>query len=184
MTVYEQQYLYYQTRDVWNTQFVTRSGNDVVHADPGFQFLPIQTSGQGFSSESAANAASFDEYGIKPGHSNRVPPKVRSELMAGGNRLPVRRRLNDTLEAAAGNDYLVGNLGNDNLFGGGGADQIFGHSRLWHRLNGYPVARKPLPQGFPAAREERMSMIWRLRSSIFLRPLAGRYADQRHDFKL
>ncbi len=38
--VYKQEILYYQTRDVEQTQIELRSGNDVFHADPGFQFLP------------------------------------------------------------------------------------------------------------------------------------------------
>ncbi len=152
LTVYEQQYLYYQTRDVENTQFVTRSGNDVVHADPGFQFLPILASGQGFVLNPAANAASFDEYGIKPGHFEQGATEGAIRIDGGeGNDFLFGGVLDDTLEGGGGNDYLVGNLGNDNLFGGGGADQIFGHSpAVGTGLTAYPVAPQALPQGFPS----------------------------------
>ncbi len=41
-TVYQQQYMFYQTRDVERTVIATQDGDDVVRADAGFRFLPVE----------------------------------------------------------------------------------------------------------------------------------------------
>jgi len=76
LSVFEQEYLFYQTRDIESTEINTRKGNDVVHADAGFQFLPLmvtalanrysfnETSGTTFvDSVGGANAALIDVAG-------------------------------------------------------------------------------------------------------------------------
>ena len=43
--VYQQDYLFYQTRDVEQSEFNTRGGDDVIHADPEYQFPTVATPG-------------------------------------------------------------------------------------------------------------------------------------------
>lgn len=151
LTVYEQQFLFYQTRDVENTQFVTRSGNDVVHADPGFKYLPIKASGQNFILDPAANASQFDEWGIDRGDFEQSATEAALNMDGGdGDDYLYGGVLGDTLLGGAGNDYLVGNLGNDNLQGGGGADQLFGHSpAVGAGATAFPAITQALPANFP-----------------------------------
>ena len=151
-TIYEQQFLFFQTRDVENTQFVTRSGNDVVHAEPGFKFLPIQASGNSFLLDPTANASLFDEWGIALGDFEQGASEAALNIDGGeGNDFLFGGVLDDTIDGGAGNDYLVGQLGNDRLLGGGGADQIFGHSPAVGAVQtAYPVATQALPNGFPS----------------------------------
>ena len=40
--VFEQQYVFYQTRDIETTELNLRAGDDVARLDPGFRFLPVR----------------------------------------------------------------------------------------------------------------------------------------------
>jgi ELWxxDGT repeat protein len=148
-TVYEQRYLFYQTREVENTQFVTRSGNDVVHGDAGFKFLPIKASGLSFIVDPAANASLFDEWGIDRGDFEQGASEAALAIDAGdGNDFLFGGVLDDSLLGGSGNDLLVGSLGNDSLDGGGGADQLYGHTPSVV-ATAYPPATQSLPANFP-----------------------------------
>ncbi len=58
-TIYEQNYAFYQTRDVESTEINLRSGNDVFHADAGFRILPVGvTSGDAFPAMASSSAIS------------------------------------------------------------------------------------------------------------------------------
>ncbi len=139
-TAYVQEFAYYQTRDVEQTQIELRAGNDTFHANPGFQFLPLT---------SPPNAADFDTWGIELGDFEQGATEAALTINggAGDDRL-FGGVLGDVINGGAGNDTVVGNLGDDDVQGGGGDDLLFGN------IPNSTIATIPvifgLPAGFPA----------------------------------
>ncbi len=116
--VYQQQYLFYQTRDIERTVITTAKGDDVVHLDGTFKLLPISGS---------VNAADIDTWGIDPGDAQQFSSTMTFTVQAGdGNDRVFGSPLADALSGGAGNDQLVGGGGDDKIDGGGGNDQLYG----------------------------------------------------------
>ena len=119
LPMYQQQYMFYQARDVEHTVFITNAGNDVVHADPGFQFLPLSGN---------YDATLFDEWGIDLGDFEQGARIAALDIRGGaGNDILYGGALADTIDGGAGADIIVGGGGSDELLGGSGNDRIFGH---------------------------------------------------------
>ncbi len=117
--MYQQEFAYYQTRDVEQTQIELRSGNDTFHANPGFRFLPLVT---------PTNVDDFDTWGIELGDFEQGATEAALTINGGsgddrlfGGVLAIR------YNGGSGNDYVVGGLGDDQLAGSGGNDQLFGN---------------------------------------------------------
>ncbi|MEZ6088781.1 MAG: FG-GAP-like repeat-containing protein [Pirellulaceae bacterium] len=128
-TVYEQEFLFYQTRDIETTEFSTRAGDDVVHADPEFKFLPIDVSGVTPVIDATADPDLFEEWGIDRGDFEQGASEAALTIDLGsGNDFAFGTVLDDTIIGGPGDDTIVGQLGNDDIQGGGGNDTIFGHS--------------------------------------------------------
>ncbi len=132
-TLYQQQYLFYTTREVEQTVADLRSGDDVFHAEPNFdptrladvtkdknrlptgelevESPPFQGSWgivQGAKEKGGGSAAQLD---IRGGDGN--------DAIFGGY-------YDDSISGGAGSDYLVGSFGDDTINGDAGIDTIFG----------------------------------------------------------
>ncbi|MCX2983455.1 hypothetical protein EYC98_21560, partial [Halieaceae bacterium IMCC14734] len=111
-TVYEQQYLFYQTHDVEHTEFDLRAGDDVLRLDGGFMFGQQAT----------------EEWGLDLGDFEQGASEAAVTVRAGaGNDKVFGGPLGDVLDGGPGADYLLGGPGNDEILGGGGADTLYGN---------------------------------------------------------
>ncbi len=116
--VYQQQYLFYQTRDIERTVLTTADGDDVVHLDGTFKLLPIS---------GTVNPADIDTWGIDVGDAQQSTSQMSFTVQAGdGDDRVFGSPLADVLRGGAGNDQLVGGGGDDEIDGGGGNDQLYG----------------------------------------------------------
>ncbi|MEM8911271.1 MAG: LamG-like jellyroll fold domain-containing protein [Planctomycetota bacterium] len=128
-TVYQQESMFFQTRDVENIQFSLQAGDDVLHLDPEFQFLPIDnTDPDNLILDPNANPSLYEEWGMDRGDAEQGA--FESIIINGGDGddFLFGTPKSDTIFGGPGDDYIVGGLGNDNIDGGAGADQIFGNS--------------------------------------------------------
>ena len=112
--IYHQTYAFYQTISVEKTVINTQGGDDVVHADPEYQF---------------PNVAS--EWGIDPGDYEQHGLIAGLEIYGGdGNDQLFGGALDDKIYGGAGADVIFGGGGNDLLDGGSGRDLIVGNTSL------------------------------------------------------
>lgn len=117
-TAYQQQYMFFQARDVESTVFITDSGNDVVHAEPGFRFLPIS---------GTFDASLFEEWGIDAGDFEQGARIAGLDIRGGaGNDVLYGGANADLIDGGPGADLIVGGGGGDKLNGSSGDDRIFG----------------------------------------------------------
>ncbi|MEZ6133641.1 MAG: Ig-like domain-containing protein [Pirellulaceae bacterium] len=116
-TVWEQHYLFYQTRDVEQTQFEMGAGDDVVHLDSGFQFLPLDGT---FDSEQ------YETWGFDLGDYQQGAREQIFVFGGAGDDQLYGTPHDDFISGGAGNDTLVGGTGNDSLLGDEGDDQLLG----------------------------------------------------------
>lgn len=133
--VLAQEYLFFQTRDIDQTQFEMGAGDDVVRLDSGFQFLPLTADindrdGDGDTTELIADLSQASEHaswGMDLG--DRQQGAFIPILVSGGtgDDLLVGTPDQDLIRGGDGNDRLVGMLGNDVLEGGGDDDELFGN---------------------------------------------------------
>ncbi len=139
-TIHQQEFYYYQTRDVEQTQIELRSGNDVFHADPGFQFLPVS---------GTFSASNFDSWGIELGDYEQGASEASLIINGGsGDDRLFGGVLADVINGGTGNDDIVGNLGDDTIEGGGGNDRLFGNKANEILIKSTPDSFV-LPPGFP-----------------------------------
>lgn len=118
---YQQHYAFYQTDAVERTVIATQDGDDVVHADGRFRFLPVEALSDPFDPEA------FEAWGIDLGDFEQGAREASLEIQGGdGNDQLFGGALNDTIQGGAGNDLIFGGSGNDQLDGGGGSDDLFG----------------------------------------------------------
>ncbi|MCA9125996.1 MAG: DNRLRE domain-containing protein, partial [Planctomycetales bacterium] len=101
-TVYEQEYFFYQTRDVEQTEFDTRAGDDVVQASPGFTFQPVATF------PSLQHRYSFDE----------VSGTVLTDSVGGAHATIVDLNDSGLAKGGGGHEFVSGQL---RLYGGANA---------------------------------------------------------------
>ena len=136
-TVYEQQYLYYQTHDVEQTQILTRAGNDTFRADTGFKFFPISGS---------FNANLYTGWGIDEGDMEQQAVEA-ALLIDGGddNDQLFGGAYADLIRGGDGDDKIFGGRGDDQLLGGPGEDEIFGNTGP---SNAYPFNPIAAPETF------------------------------------
>ena len=129
-TIYKQEYFFFQTRDVEQVQFALGDGDDVLHLDPEFQFLPIDISDPENHSLDAAvtNPGLFEEWGMDRGDFEQGA--FESIIIDGGegNDHIFGTPTSDLINGGPGDDYIVGGLGNDEIHAEGGDDQIFGNA--------------------------------------------------------
>ena len=156
---YKQEYLYYQTRDVEETQIELRSGNDTFHANPGFRFLPLA---------GAVNAGDFDTFGIELGDFEQGATEAKLRINGGfGDDRLFGGVLADTINGGPGNDYIVGSLGDDSIDGSGGNDRLYGNlPPATDVINTIPTTFAK-PPGFPSPSPE----------EAFIYTLAAPYLD-------
>ncbi|MCR9294491.1 MAG: hypothetical protein NXI32_17370 [bacterium] len=105
-----QQYAFFQAQDLERTVIDTRSGIDIVHADPGY-LLGDQSWGVAVG-DIEARATAFARMEFRGG--------TGSDMIFGGAGA-------DTIYGGAQVDYLSGNEGDDRLIGGDGDDLLFGN---------------------------------------------------------
>jgi len=96
-----QKSIYSQTHQVEKTVIDVRGGDDVVHGDPGYKFLNVDS-----------------EWGIDPGDAEQGGD-ISGLIIYGGDG-------NDVLYGGAYDDKLYGGTGIDYLAGGGGSDYLDG----------------------------------------------------------
>ncbi len=138
-TVYKKQVAFYQTQDIEQTQIELRSGNDVFHADPGFQFLP----------QSGTLPAIPDAYGIQLGDLEQGARESALIINGGlGDDRLFGGVQGDIINGGPGNDDIVGNLGDDTIDGSGGNDRLFGNAPTDVVIKSTPDTFAP-PTGFP-----------------------------------
>ena len=132
ITVYQQQYLFYTTREIENTQVDLRAGDDVFHADPNFDVdkdtNKVETASGVFQAE--VDSPKFQGgWGIGEGAKQKgAGSAAQLDIRGGdGNDGLFGGYYDDTLSGGGGNDTLVGAFSADNLDGGGGTDSIFGN---------------------------------------------------------
>lgn len=119
-SAFVREYMFYQTRDVEQTQISTRAGNDVVN-------------------ETAAGSP-FEGYGIELGDAEQGAREAALIIEGGdGDDLLFGGALADVISGGEGNDFLVGGPGDDQLFGNGGDDQLFGYSPESYNFTGVPT---------------------------------------------
>ncbi len=107
---YLHEYLYYQTRNVENTQIELQEGNDSFHADPSYTF-----------------PGGISEWGIKLGAYEQRATEARLSINGGAGADELfGGALADSINGGPGADLIVGYQGNDRLSGDGGNDLIFG----------------------------------------------------------
>ena len=109
--VFTQNYLFYQTTGVEGTLIETRAGDDVVRADPEFQF-PNTVSEWGIKPSALVQNATISDLEILGGDG--------SDRLYGGAGV-------DRIDGGLGDDFLAGGPGNDLITGGPGDDLIVGN---------------------------------------------------------
>lgn len=131
-TRYQQEFMFFQARDVELTQIDTRAGDDVVHAGAGFRFLPVLDAEVTEPTlDSSADPSLFSTWGIDLGDFEQGATLAQLEIFGGaGDDNLYGGVLDDRIDGGAGNDLLVGNLGNDLLLGGLGEDTLFGNTAV------------------------------------------------------
>ncbi|MEX0641054.1 MAG: hypothetical protein WD468_00055, partial [Pirellulales bacterium] len=107
---YEQNYIFYQARDIERTVIDTRAGNDVVHGSPEYKF-PNYDSEWGIASGDFEQRGLISALDIRGGEG--------ADQLYGG-------ALADRIDGGAHNDFVFGGEGNDELHGGSGDDLIVG----------------------------------------------------------
>ncbi len=107
---FQQDYVFFQSRDVERAVFDTGAGDDEVHADPGYTF-PGQQSEWGLGPDVRPQHGAFQSVEIHGGDG--------ADRLYGGAG-------DDQIFGDAGDDYLVGGVGDDRLDGGSGADVLLG----------------------------------------------------------
>ncbi|TWT48391.1 LamG-like jellyroll fold domain-containing protein [Botrimarina hoheduenensis] len=124
--VYQQQYLLYTTIDVERQVISTRRGDDVVHADEGFQFLPINVS---LTEQEKQN---FPTWGLSLGDQEQGARLAELTIQGGaGVDFLFGGPYADTITGGpddVDDDYIVGGPGDDELRGAAGNDTIFGNT--------------------------------------------------------
>ncbi|MAE67893.1 MAG: hypothetical protein CMJ18_26865, partial [Phycisphaeraceae bacterium] len=111
---FEQQFAFYQVRDIEGTVIDTRGGNDVVRGDPQFTF-----------------PGTLSEWGIDPGDFEQGATIAALDIRGGdGSDLLLGGALDDTIDGGAGDDFLSGGEGDDVLTGGGGNDLLAGDATV------------------------------------------------------
>ena len=122
--IYQQQYLFYQSRGVENTQIATRGGDDVFHADPEFNISKDQSSESDIPDFGGSGSWGINEGAFEQAAGTQAELNIRGgagdDALYGG-------WYNDVIEGGDGSDYLVGSFGDDQIDGGGGADRLFGN---------------------------------------------------------
>jgi len=145
-TMFQQEFLYYQTRDVEQTQIELRSGNDVFHADPGFRFLPAS---------GIFGANNFDTWGIELGDYEQGATEAALTINGGfGDDRLFGGVLADVINGGPGDDDIVGNLGDDEIQGSGGNDRLFGNLPPATIVIKSTPDSFLIPPGFPAPSPE------------------------------
>ncbi|WP_372894369.1 LEPR-XLL domain-containing protein, partial [Stieleria sp.] len=131
-TIYQQEFMYFQTREIEDIQFDLRAGDDVLHLDSPksapFQFLPIiPASNDDTRLDVNADTANFEEWGIQRGTFEQGATEFVIIDGGFGDDFLFGTPYADSISGGPGDDYLVGGIGDDVIDGGGGADQIFGN---------------------------------------------------------
>ncbi|MEM7475748.1 MAG: PKD domain-containing protein [Planctomycetota bacterium] len=138
--VYQQQYAYYQTREVERTVIDTRRGDDVVRADSAFQFLPVDTSVTPPAAD-ASQASLFEEWGIDLGDFEQGGRIVGLDVRGGdGDDILFGGAFADRIDGGDGADIIVGGGGSDEIFGGPANDELLG-GRQQPTQAGYPYPK-------------------------------------------
>ncbi|XZE56469.1 PKD domain-containing protein [Planctomycetaceae bacterium SH139] len=110
LTTYQRQYLFYQARNVENTQIELQAGDDTFHADPSYVF-----------------PGTLEEWGIKLGNYQQGATEAGLTIVGGsGTDELFGGAMQDAISGGPGDDVIFGSLGNDHLLGNGGNDQVFG----------------------------------------------------------
>ncbi len=126
-TRYVQHFMFFQADDVEYTQLITRDGDDVVHADPAFQFLPLQLGSDPIRVDDSIDAGLFGEWGIDLGDLQQRAELASLDIRGGdGNDFLFGGAEADRIDGGGGDDVIVGSHGNDVLHGGLGNDLVVG----------------------------------------------------------
>ncbi|MCA9137072.1 MAG: hypothetical protein KDB00_09945, partial [Planctomycetales bacterium] len=143
---FEQEYFFFQTRDVETFTIDTRAGDDVVRLDSGFQFLPL--TGNPLVPDQT-NAGLYEEWGLELGDFEQGADLPLTLFGGDGNDSLFGSPTIDLISGGSGNDLIVGGLGSDKIDGDGGDDVIFG-STLGVRTNApYPHVPPQAVGGLP-----------------------------------
>ena len=124
----QQHYMFFQANDVEYTQIITQAGDDVVHADPTFQFLPtIEDASGNRIIDPAIDASLYSEWGIDVGDAQQRATLAALQIHGGdGDDILYGGAEDDQIFGDAGDDIIVGANGNDILRGGTGDDTVIG----------------------------------------------------------
>ena len=155
--VFEQQYQFYQTRDVERTEFQLGNGDDVLRLDGEFKFLPLDLSGSVPVVDSSVDADRFEGWGIDRGDAEQGASESIVISAGNGNDVVFGSPYDDQISAGAGNDYVVGGLGNDQISGDGGSDRIFGFADP-NNFPAFPFT-PTTPAEFPVSDSERFEYV-------------------------
>jgi Ca2+-binding RTX toxin-like protein len=116
---FDRHFAFFQAREVEQTEFDTRSGDDQVHGEAGYRFTDAQ-----------GNALP-DEWGIDPGDFEQRGVLGALTILggSGADRL-FGGAQDDVIRGGEGADFIAGGEGNDDLEGGSGDDLIAGNAIL------------------------------------------------------
>ena len=191
--VFRQQKLFFQTRDIENLVIETQSGDDMVRADGGFQFLPIDRDDPSEVDADFA-AANFATHGIDLGDYEQGGRLVGLDIRGGDDDdVIVGGNFNDIISGGNGDDLLFGGPGNDEIDGGFGEDKISGNddnrqntvnvdgtaSPLWDQVQ-YPFV--PLQDSNGNAKSNVFE--YELAQPLFVAPPSERVGVDLHDPEL
>ncbi|WP_291986182.1 PA14 domain-containing protein [Luteitalea sp.] len=108
--IYEQDFAFFQARNIERTVIDTRAGDDEVHGDPGYMFPGTDS-----------------EWGIAPGDRERRGVLGALEIRGGdGNDRLFGGANDDVIDGGSGIDFILGGVGDDTISGGDGDDLIAG----------------------------------------------------------
>jgi Ca2+-binding RTX toxin-like protein len=107
---YQQQYLFFQARNIEKTVIDTRAGDDEVHGDAGYRF-----------------PGTMSQWGIYPGDHEQGALLGALEIHGGdGNDRLFGGAQDDVIDGGSGLDFILGGEGDDHISGADGNDLLSG----------------------------------------------------------
>uniref|UniRef100_UPI00356A9D5F LamG-like jellyroll fold domain-containing protein n=1 Tax=Stieleria sp. TaxID=2795976 RepID=UPI00356A9D5F len=143
---FEQQFQFFQTRDVESFTIDTRGGNDVVRLDSEFQFLPLM--GNPLMPDTS-QAGLYEEWGMDLGDFEQGAGLPLTILGGAGDDFLFGSPTSDVIGGGPGNDLIVGGPGSDQIDGGGNNDTIFGNELGATTTDPYPYFPLQASLGLP-----------------------------------
>ncbi|MEL6108264.1 MAG: LamG-like jellyroll fold domain-containing protein, partial [Planctomycetota bacterium] len=126
-TLFQQEYAFFQTRGIEDTQINTRGGDDVVRLDGEYRLREL--TGSGTEQDPFVIGDVFgEEWGIDRGDLEQgAVDSIQIDVGAGDDQVfgtPYR----DIIRGGDGDDLIVAGIGNDAVSGGDASDTIYGNS--------------------------------------------------------